>query len=158
SQARVPAAPATMPGFADLVSAVKPAVVSVRVRSDAATEHFGPQENPFEGTPFEKFFRDFGRGAPGPNGQAQPKQFMQGQGSGFSISPDGYIVTNNHVVDHAVKVEVMTDSGATFDAKVVGTDAKTDLALIKVEGHADFPFVKLADAKPKIGEWVVAMG
>jgi serine protease Do len=160
SQARVPATPAAMPGFADLVSAVKPAVVSVRVRTDAAADDRfgGPQENPFEGTPFERFFKDFRKGFPGPDGQGQPKQLVQGQGSGFFISADGYIVTNNHVVDHAAKVEVMTDSGATFEAKVVGTDAKTDLALIKVEGHSDFPFVKLADATPRIGEWAVAMG
>src|SRR5262249_18470052 len=91
-------------------------------------------------------------------GNRQPRQFVQGQGSGFFISPDGYLVTNNHVVDHAVRVEVVTDSGATFDAKVVGTDAKTDLALIKVDGHTDFPFVRLANSKANIGEWVVAMG
>ncbi len=153
SQARVPASPAAMPGFAELVRAVKPAVVSVRVRTEAADSGFGPGENPFEGTPFEKFFKRF----PAPNSR-QPKHFMQGQGSGFFISPDGYIVTNNHVVDNAVKVEVTTDSGASFDAKVVGKDAKTDLALIKVDGRSDFPFVKLSDTKPKIGEWVVAMG
>ena len=94
---------------------------------------------------------------PGQGGR-QPQQLVQGQGSGFFISADGYIVTNNHVIDHAVKVEVLTDAGATFEAKVVGTDAKSDLALIKVDGHANFPFVKLADATPKIGEWVVAMG
>jgi serine protease Do len=158
SQARVPSAPAEMPGFADLVRAVKPAVVSVRVRTEATTDRFGPQDDPFEGTPFERFFKDFRKGLPGPNGQGQPKHFMQGQGSGFFISPDGYIVTNNHVVDSAAKVEVVTESGATFDAKVVGTDAKTDLALIKVDGHTDFPFVKLAGAKPNVGEWVVAMG
>jgi serine protease Do len=157
SAARVPAAPSVMPGFADLVSAVKPAVVSVRIRA-VAVDRFGGQESPFEGTPFEKFFKDFRKGFPGPNGQGQPKQFVQGQGSGFFISPDGYIVTNNHVVDSAAKVEVTTDSGATFDAKVVGIDPKTDLALIKVDGHNDFPFVRLADAKPKVGEWVVAMG
>jgi serine protease Do len=154
SAARVPATAPAMPGFADLVRAVKPAVVSVRVRADVAVGPFGSQENPFEGTPFEKFFKDFRKGFPGPNGKGQPKQFVQGQGSGFFISPDGYIVTNNHVVDNASKVEVVTDSGATFDAKVVGTDSKTDLALIKVDGHNDFPFVKLADAKPKVGEWV----
>ena len=91
-------------------------------------------------------------------GSRQPRQFVQGQGSGFFVSADGYIVTNNHVVDHAVKVEVVTDSGATFDAKVIGTDAKSDLALIKVDGRSDFPFVQLADATPQIGEWVVAMG
>src|SRR5215831_7136566 len=146
SAARVPATPISLPGFADLVTAVRPAVVSVRVNADDAAHQVadGDDSNPFEGTPFEKYFRDFR----GPNGQ----------GSGFFISPDGYIVTNNHVVDHAVKVEVLTDSGATFDAKVIGTDAKSDLALIKVEGHTDFPFVKLAAATPQIGEWVVAMG
>jgi serine protease Do len=157
SAARVPAAPSAMPGFTELVSAVKPAVVSVRIQS-VAVERFQGQENPFEGTPFEKFFKDFRKGFPGPKGQGQPKQFMQGQGSGFFISPDGYIVTNNHVVDGAAKVEVVTDSGATYEAKVVGTDSKTDLALIKVDGPGDFPFVKLAATKPKVGEWVVAMG
>ena len=163
SAARAPATPISLPGFADLVSAVRPAVVSVRVKADAAAQHVtdGDDSDPFEGTPFEKYFRDFR----GPNGQGmmpgqgrQRHQFVKGQGSGFFISPDGYIVTNNHVVDHAVKVEVLTDSGATFDAKVIGTDAKSDLALIKVEGHTDFPFVKLAAATPQIGEWVVAMG
>jgi len=93
-----------------------------------------------------------GRGGP------QPRQLARSLGSGFFISADGYVVTNNHVVDHAVEVEVLTDSGAVFDAKVIGADPKSDLALIKVEGHMDFPFVKLADTTPKIGEWVVAMG
>jgi serine protease Do len=163
SAARVPAAPAAVPGFADLVNAVKPAVVSVRVRANTVADRQTDEENPFEGTPFEKFFKDFrgdlpdGQEMPG-HGKRQPRQFVMGQGSGFFISPDGYIVTNNHVVDHAVKVEVVTDSGATFDARVVGTDPKTDLALIKVDGHADFPFVRLADRKPQVGEWVVAMG
>jgi len=112
----------------------------------------------FEGTPFEKFFKDFGG-----KGMAQPKgngqhELVQGQGSGFFVSADGYIVTNHHVVDKAVKVEIVTDKGVTLDAKVIGTDAKTDLALIKVEGRGDFPFVDLADSKPRVGEWVVAMG
>lgn len=164
SAARAPTTPMVMPGFTDLVTAVKPAVVSVRVKADAAAHPVADRDdgNPMEGTPFEKFFKDFR----GPNGQGmmpnqrgrQPRQFVQGQGSGFFVSADGYIVTNNHVVDHAVKVEVLTDSGASFDAKVIGTDAKSDLALIKVDGHTDFAFVKLADASPKIGEWVVAMG
>jgi serine protease Do len=164
SSARAPAAPATMPGFTDLVSAVKPAVVSVRVKADAAAHQIahGTEGNPFEGTPFERFFKEFrgpnGEGMmPGLGGRQQP-QLVQGQGSGFFISPDGYAVTNNHVVDNAVQVEVVTDAGTSFDAKVVGTDPKTDLALIKVDGRTDFPYVKLTDAKPKIGEWVVAMG
>jgi serine protease Do len=159
SAAQAPAAPVVMAGFTDLVTAVKPAVVSVRVKADAAAHQVAESDdgNPFEGTPFDKYFKR-GPNGQGMPGQRQPRQFVQGQGSGFFISADGYIVTNNHVVDHAVKVEVLTDSGTTLDAKVVGTDAKSDLALIKVEGRADFPFVRLADATPKIGEWVVAMG
>jgi len=152
-----------MPGFTDLVTAVKPAVVSVRVKADATTQQIanGNDDNPLEGTPFDRYFKDFR----GPRGQKAPDQkggqrhqFVRGQGSGFFISSDGYVVTNNHVVDGAVKVEVVTDSGATFDAKVIGTDSKTDLALLKVDGRTDFPFVKLATATPQIGEWVVAMG
>ena len=83
---------------------------------------------------------------------------MTGQGSGFFISSDGYAVTNNHVVDGADKVEVTTDDGKTYSAKVIGTDPRTDLALIKVEGGTDFPFAKLSDSKPRIGDWVLAVG
>jgi serine protease Do len=151
------------PGFADLVAAVKPAVVSVRVKADVA-QQLPPNDNganPFEGTPFEKFFRDFrgrsGKGMPAPNGNGR-HGFVQGQGSGFFVSADGYIVTNHHVVDNAITVQVVTEKGSTLDAKVIGTDPKTDLALIKVDGGTDFPFVKLAGIMPRVGEWVVAMG
>jgi serine protease Do len=160
SAARVPATAVSMPGFSDLVAAVKPAVVSVRVRADAGGHAMVSENdaNPFEGTPFEKYFKNFR--APNDEGAQSGRQrhIIQGQGSGFFISPDGYIVTNNHVVANAVKVEVLTDAGATLEAKVVGTDPKSDLALIKVDGRSNFAFVKLADASPKIGEWVVAMG
>src|SRR3954465_4038620 len=81
-----------------------------------------------------------------------------GQGSGFFISADGYAVTNNHVVDKAESVEVTTDDGKIHTAKVIGTDPRTDLALIKVEGGNDFPFVRLADQAPRIGDWVLAVG
>ena len=81
-----------------------------------------------------------------------------GEGSGFFISADGYAVTNNHVVDHASSVQVTTDDGTVYTAKVVGTDPKTDLALIKVDGKNDFPFVKFADQAPRVGDWVVAVG
>src|SRR5438045_5358895 len=83
---------------------------------------------------------------------------VTGQGSGFFISADGFAVTNNHVVDGASKVEVTTDDGKTFTAKVIGTDARTDLALIKVESGSNFPFAKLSDTKPRIGDWVLAVG
>src|SRR5271163_3523103 len=79
------------------------------------------------------------------------------EGSGFFISADGYAVTNNHVVDHAKTVQVVTDNGNILSAKVIGTDPKTDLALIKVDG-SDFPFVKFANHEPRIGDWVIAVG
>jgi serine protease Do len=157
SAARTPATQIALPGFADLVTAVRPAVVSVRVKAEAAAHQTADGDDGDSFEPFDKFFKEF-RGPNGAPGQEGRRQFVRGQGSGFFISQDGYIVTNNHVVDHAVKVEVVADSGATFDAKVVGTDPKSDLALIKVDGHTDFPFVKLAETPPKIGEWVVAMG
>ena len=83
---------------------------------------------------------------------------MTAQGSGFFITADGYAVTNNHVVDKAKAVKITADDGRTYDAKVVGADPRTDLALIKVDGRSDFPYVKLAETAPRIGDWVVAVG
>jgi serine protease Do len=144
-------------GFADLVAKVKPAVVSVRVKLKQASSTLGlgergPQFPP--GSPWEKFFRQFGQ--PGET-QSQKPQIVTGEGSGFFISADGYAVTNYHVVDHSTSVAVTTDDGKTFDAKVIGADEKTDLALIKVDGN-NFPYVKFADNAPRVGDWVVAVG
>ena len=80
------------------------------------------------------------------------------QGSGFFISGDGYIVTNNHVVDHATEVKVTMSDGKTLDAKVIGADPKTDLALLKVKGDGTFPFVGFAAQAPRVGDWVLAVG
>jgi len=147
-------------GFADIVAKVKPAVMSVRVKMDVGPQSssFG-DEDPFgPNSPFRFFFRRFGRNqAPGLHGQFPRHQFATGQGSGFFISADGYAVTNNHVVDKAESVQVTTDDGKTHTAKVIGTDPRTDLALIKVEG-SNFPFVQLADQAPRIGDWVLAVG
>jgi serine protease Do len=106
----------------------------------------------------ERFFRRFGGpdGIPGMKGGRG--RVVQGQGSGFFISADGYAVTNNHVVDGADKVEVTLDDGKSYTAKVIGADPRTDLALIKVDGRTDFPFAKLSDSKPRIGDWVLAVG
>src|SRR5208282_3090713 len=116
------------------------------------------------GSPLDKFMQQFGqqfgrqgRGE-GRNGGGQRHDVITGEGSGFFISPDGYAVTNNHVVDHAKSVQVTTDDGTIYTAKVVGTDPKTDLALIKVDGKNDFPYVKFADHSPRVGDWVVAVG
>jgi serine protease Do len=152
-------------GFADLVAKVKPAVISVRVKiegDDNVVGMGGSDGNntmPFPpGSPMEKFFQQFGM--PGlPNGTTRHgKMVITGEGSGFFISPDGYAVTNNHVVDHAKTVQIKTDDGTTYKAKVVGTDPKTDLALIKVDSDKTFPYVKFADHESRIGDWVVAVG
>ncbi len=149
-------------GFADIVEKVKPAVISVRVKVDGgpATTGLGADmENAPPG--LREFFRRFGMpdgGMPGQRGgNGGGHNIITGQGSGFFISADGYAVTNNHVVEKAESVEVKTDDGKTYKAKVIGTDPRTDLALIKVDG-ASFPFVKLADKAPRIGDWVLAVG
>jgi serine protease Do len=155
-------------GFADLVARVKPAVISVRVKIAAAEDSSllqrnsddgdNQQEIPFQpGSPMYKFFQQFGNQFGG-NGAPQHHSTVVGEGSGFFISADGYAVTNNHVVDHAKSVQVTTDDGTIYTAKVIGTDPKTDLAVIKVDGKSDFPFVKFADNTPKIGDWVIAVG
>src|SRR5215475_14338777 len=144
-------------GFADIVEKVKPAVISVRVKVGARMMGF-EGNSPFPpNSQMERFFRRFGmpelnpeeRGNIGPRNRP-----VTGQGSGFLITPDGYAVTNNHVVDKADTVEVVTDDGKTFTAKVIGTDSRTDLALIKVEGRSDFPYVRLSERSPRIGDWV----
>jgi serine protease Do len=154
-------------GFADIVERVKPSVISVKVninekvaKDDSANNN--NDDSPFQpGSPMERFFRRFGGpdGMPGLRGGPRGgRGVVTGQGSGFFISADGFAVTNNHVVDSADKVEVTTDEGKTYTAKVIGTDARTDLALIKVEGGSNFPFAKLSDSKPRIGDWVLAVG
>jgi serine protease Do len=147
-------------GFADIVAKVKPAVISVRVRidGDKQTSNTNGAATPNEIPPgLRDFFRRFGM-PDMPNGpQGHGGGVIMGQGSGFFISADGYAVTNNHVVEKADSVKVITDDGKTHTAKVIGTDPRTDLALIKVDGGA-FPYVKLADNTPRIGDWVLAVG
>src|SRR4029078_2708852 len=145
-----------------MVEKVKPAVISVRVkmRTEAQPSASSDDENPFpKGSPMEKFFKRFGMPEGGQGGPAvsRGRQVGQAQGSGFFISADGYAVTNNHVVEKATSVEVSTDDGKIHTAKVIGTDPRTDLALIKVDG-SNIPYVKVADAAPPIGDWVLAVG
>ncbi len=113
-----------------------------------------------EDSPFDQFSRQFGfRGPGGMNGMPRQRhQMITGEGSASSSRPTAMPSTNNHVVDHAESVQVTMDDGTIYTAKVVGTDPKTDLALIKVDGKKDFPFVKFSDQKPRIGDWVVAVG
>ena len=143
------------PGFADIVERVKPAVVGVRVKIEGVTQSDEEQQkSPFPpGSPFDRFFRQFG--IPFPDRPA-PKGIALG--SGFFISGDGYVVTNNHVVANGTSFEVTTDSGKTYPAKIVGADPQTDLALIKVNAGTDFPYVRFAPDLPRIGDWVLPVG
>jgi serine protease Do len=166
--AGLPAASAGPASFADVVDRVKGAVVSVKVKVDESSASFdgdGPAMPNFpRGGPFEKFFRQFG-GPPfgerfgGHDGEdrVRPKMGMA-QGSGFFISANGYVVTNNHVVERAKEVTVITADGKSVPARVVGTDPKTDLALLKVKEGSDYPYVSFASQTPRVGDWVIAVG
>jgi serine protease Do len=147
-------------GFADIVEKVKPAVISVRVKVDGGsqTNTLGSNDVP---PGLREFFRRFGM-PDVPNGsegmpRGRGRNVITGQGSGFFISADGYAVTNNHVVEKAESVQITTDDGKIHKAKVIGADPRTDLALIKVE-DGPFPYVKLSDKSPRIGDWVLAVG
>jgi serine protease Do len=169
AQIVVPEAVQPQAGFADLVEAVKPAVVSILVEAEEsprAMQRGGGREFNFdfpdlpEGHPFRDFFDQFGDqfGQQGPRGgqEPSPRQFMAA-GSGFVISADGYIVTNNHVVENATKVTVVFDDGTEQEAEIVGTDERTDLAVVKIEG-TDLPFVNFETESSRVGDWVVAVG
>jgi len=157
AQISVPAVAA--PGFADLVEAVKPAVVSIQVEGQEAAQpqsggNFEMPDLP-DGHPLKKFFDQFGDQFGNQQKQA-PRKYLA-TGSGFVISGDGYIVTNDHVVKDSTKVTVVFDNGDEMPAKVIGVDERTDLAVIKVDGK-DLPFVELADKESRVGDWVIAVG
>jgi serine protease Do len=154
--------PSNPASFADIVDHVKGAVVSIKVKmvdSPAADEDqsSGMPDVP-RGGPLDKFFHQFGEGQGRNFGERAHPRTAMAQGSGFFISSDGYIVTNNHVVDHATEVNITTVEGKTIPARVVGTDPKTDLALLKVKEGDNYPFVSFATQTPRVGDWVIAVG
>ncbi len=145
----------TMPSFADVAERVAPAVVNVTVVSDTAEKPLrqGHPQLP-EGSPFDEFFRKFYE-QPGMSGPHR----TQGAGSGFVIDPTGLVVTNNHVIDGASEVTVTLNDGAKHQARVVGRDDKTDIALLKIEAGHPLPHVDLADSSSaRVGDWVLAVG
>ena len=147
------------PSFATVVDRVKPAVVSVKVNIEEVASHSDDLSGGMDNLPpdVQQFFNRHGdkdRGAP----DRREGRGAMALGSGFLISADGYIVTNNHVVEHAKSVTVTMDDGKTLDAKVIGTDEKTDLALLKITEPGDYPFVKLSKDMPRVGDWVLAIG
>jgi serine protease Do len=162
-----PGAPAS---FADIVARVSPAVVSIDVETrmdprHASLQRVAPQpgadedEGDDDGFPFGLLpGMPGGRGQGGRQIQPQDREPVQATGSGFFISDNGYIVTNNHVVENATKITVRTNDDRSIEAKLIGRDPATDLAVIKVDG-AKFPYVSFEDrAKPRVGDWVVAVG
>ena len=144
-----------MPSFADVAERVTPAVVNVMVVVDGVgTTVLRGMPNLPNGTPMPESFRHFFQ-QPGRSGPHQTR----GVGSGFLVDANGYIVTNNHVIDEADEVRVTLQDGTKLKAQVVGRDDKTDLALLKIDAGRPLPFVALADAaKPRVGDWVLAVG
>jgi len=143
--------------FRSVAKQVSPAVVFIQVEKEVGQQ----ASNPFEGTPFGDEFlrRFFGQQPQQQAPQNAPKRREVGQGSGFLISDDGYIMTNNHVVGGADKVTVQLLDGREFDAKIVGTDPPTDVALIKIKADGKLPFLKLGDSDQlEVGDWVLAFG
>jgi len=139
--------------FADLADMVSPSVVNITTSTTIAAPADGGPIVP-EGSPFEDFFKRFGN----PNAPRGPQR-SNALGSGFVISEDGYIVTNNHVIEGADEISIEFFSGKTLDAKLIGTDPKTDIALLKVESDAPLPFVTFGDSNVvRVGDWVMAMG
>ncbi|PJF11220.1 serine protease [Pseudorhodobacter sp. MZDSW-24AT] len=142
--------------FADLAQQISPSVVNITTSAVVSGPAAGGPIVP-EGSPFEDFFRDFmDRNNPGGNGAPRRSEAL---GSGFVISEDGYIVTNNHVIENADEIEIEFFSGTRLTAKLVGTDPKTDIALLKVESDTPLPFVTFGNSDlSRVGDWVVAMG
>ncbi len=142
--------------FADLAERLSPAVVNISTSQTVAAR--AGRERPRglpEGSPFEDFFDDFmeRRGREG-----IPRR-VQSLGSGFVVDPTGYVITNNHVIEGADEIKVVFEDGATYPAKLIGRDAKTDLAVLKIDSEEDFPFVPFGDSsRSRVGDWVMAIG
>ncbi len=152
AQAVLPEVPVKVPlSFTELTDKVKPVVVNISTtktfRGQGFASPFG--RSPFGDEFFERFFGDMPR-----------REFKQRSlGSGFIISNDGYIFTNNHVVEQADKILVKISDGKEYDAKVIGRDANTDIALIKIKADNSLPVADIGDSdQVKVGEWVIAIG
>ena len=147
--------------FADLVARLQPAVVNISTKQSIKVQ---PQQNPFAGTPFQDFFNQFGGQGQG-QGDGQPvTRQAQSLGSGFFISADGYLVTNNHVVAPGARgasvdsITVTMPDRKEYKARLIGRDVASDLALLKVDG-GPFPFVRFGDStKARVGDWIIAIG
>ena len=144
--------------FRSVAKQVSPAVVYIQVEKQVEQQSMN---NPFGNSPFgDEFFRRFFGEPPQQQGpQKAPKRRSSGQGSGFILTADGYIMTNNHVVGGAEKVTVQLLDGREFSAKIIGTDPPTDVAIIKIEADEQLPFLNMGDSEQlEVGDWVLAFG
>jgi serine protease Do len=161
--ATAPEAASRPTSFTELAKRMSPTVVNIKVTKvqPASSEQWSPRgDQPF-GEFFERFFKDMPQGKDMPQDMPQrsPQFRQQGSGSGVIISPDGYIVTNDHVIDGADTVSVTLADQQEYEAKVVGRDAKTDLAVLKIESKQKLPVAALGDSDQlNVGDWVVAIG
>ena len=152
--------------FADVIDKVKPSVVSISVVAGGGAKVASKGGNKLpegfpdvpEDSPFYEFFKNLPKEF---KNMPQRQQPTQAQGSGFVISADGYVVTNNHVIDGATKIQVSFDDQEKLEAELVGTDPRTDVALLKIKpsaSHKPFNFVKFADKPGRVGDWALAVG
>jgi serine protease Do len=141
--------------FSELADRLSPAVVNITTTTNVPDVDDGMRPVLPPGSPFEDFFRDFMDRQPGQRRQ----QRSNALGSGFIISPDGYIVTNNHVIESADEISVELFTGGELDAELVGRDSRTDIALLKVTSDDPLPFVEFGDSDAAhVGDWVLAIG
>ena len=145
--------------FANLVEQVRPAVVSIYVtgsvtkRSKSSKRRSKP--NLPDGHPLNKFFKKFEKDFGGTSPSKRP---MRAQGSGFIISPDGYVVTNHHVVRNADRIKIALNGGKRLEAKLIGSDERTDIALLKIKKAGTYQSVRFATKEARVGDWVLAIG
>ncbi|MFO1056764.1 MAG: DegQ family serine endoprotease [Dongiaceae bacterium] len=150
--------------FADLAAKVSPAVVNISSSHVVTGRRGGMPGLPFEfppGSPFEEFFKKFRDQQQQQKGEgdAPSKEKVTALGSGFILDPTGYVVTNNHVVDQATDIQVTLTTGEQYAAKLIGTDPKTDLALLKISADKPLPAVGFGDSDAtRVGDWVMAVG
>ena len=155
--------PALAPtSFRDVTAKVMPAVVNISTTVELSNMQLMSGDQPVPGlpenSPFQEFFKHFFEGPMGPGGPGGKRE-GHALGSGFIISPDGYVVTNNHVVDKASEISVNLQDHRKFEAKLIGVDPKTDLALLKIKSDEPLPYVTFGDSDQSLpGDWVVAIG
>jgi serine protease Do len=149
SASTVVAQPARPLSFAEIAKKVEPAVVSIDTKSKVASQPVAKgTPAPGDSDDIMEFFR-----------RQLPQRPVYAVGSGFIVDKTGYIITNDHVVDNAARITVKLDSGEEYQARIVGTDNETDLAVLKIDAGHDLPFVTLGDSnKAEVGDWVLAIG